>query len=386
MRPAAIQRRRIVMITIWLENRPRLACTPSVPPADRSHNLRAVADLADVSIMTVSRVLSNYPHVSAATRERVLSAAAHIGYRPNPQMARLMSVVRSAKHRGRQATLGVVRDDLTEDELHDPAYQYVSTADIRRRAEHHGYGTEEFFLGRGGITPLRLTAILRARGIEGLIISPQSSRIIGAQLDHRQFIAVTFGYGLQSPALHRVSTNMMHGILATLEELSQRGYRRVGLAVTEWIDARSDHAYSGAFLFHQEKVPVRNRVPRFIFPENNPASGRDAFCAWAKKHRPDAVISFHTYVPEWLQKHLGWRIPEDIGLVVHDWTEAMQGFAGIHHRRPFVAAAAVDHIVAQLMRHERGVPEVPHQLLVLPAWIPGGSVRLLPHEEIARKS
>jgi LacI family transcriptional regulator len=149
----------------------------------------------------------------------------------------------------------------------------------------------------------------------------------------------------------------------------------VGLAVTEWIDARADHAYSGAFLFHQEKVPVRNRIPRFIFPGNNPASGRYAFCAWAKKHRPDAVISFHTYVPEWLKEHLGWRIPEDIGLVVHDWTEAMQGFAGIHHRRPFVAAAAVDLLVAQLMRHERGVPEVPHQLLVPPSWIPGGSVR-----------
>lgn len=342
----------------------------------RSDNLNAVAERAGVSAMTVSRVLNNYPHVSAATRARVLAAVARIGYRPNPQMMRLMSVVRGAKRRGRQSTIGVVRDDLTEDELHDPAYQFVSTADIRRRAEHHGYGAEEFFLGRNGLTPARLTTILRARGIEGLIISPQSSRIIGAQLDHRLFTAVTFGYALQSPALHRTSTNMMQGILTALTELTQLGYRRVGLAVTDWIDSRADHAYSGAFLFHQQKVPARDRVPIFIFPENNPASGRNPFCAWAKKHRPDAVISFHTYVPEWLRKNVGWRIPEDIGLVVHDWTESMHGFAGIHHRRPFVAAAAVDMIVAQLMRHERGIPEVPHQVLVLPAWIPGASLRL----------
>ena len=348
-----------------------------MPRPVRSDNLNAVASLAGVSAMTVSRVLRNSPHVSAETRQRVLAAAERAGYRPNPQIARLMSVVRGAKRRRRHATIGVVRDDLAEDDLHDPAYQYVSVDDIRRRAEHHGYGVEEFFLGRNGLTPARLTSILRARGIEGLIVSPQSSRIVGAQLDHRLFAAVTFGYGLQSPALHRASTNMMQGILTALSELSRRGYRRVGLAVTDWIDARADHAYSGAFLFHQQILPARDRLPLLIFPENNPANGRNAFCAWAKKNRPDAVISFHTYVPEWLTKNLGWRIPEDVGLVVHDWTESMQGFAGIHHRRPFVAAAAVDLIVAQLMHHERGIPEVPHQVLVLPAWVPGASVRSL---------
>ena len=324
--------------------------------------------------MTVSRVLSNHPHVAAKTRERVLAALGRSGYRPNPQVARLMAIVRGAKRRKRQASIGVVRDDLADDDLHNPAYQFVSTADIRQRAEHHGYHVDEFHLGRNGLTPDRLTSILRARGIEGLIVSPQSSRIVGARLDHRLFTAVTFGYALQTPALHRVSTNMMQGILLALGELSQRGYRRVGLAVTEWIDARADHAYSGAFLYYQQKILPRYRLPLLILAENNPVNGRDAFCAWAKKYRPDAVISFHTYVPEWLES-LGWRIPEDVGLVVHDWTESMRGFAGIHHRRPFVAAAAVDMVVAQLMRHERGVPEVPHQVLVLPAWIPGSSVR-----------
>jgi hypothetical protein len=32
----------------------------------------------------------------------------------------------------------VVRDDIPEDDLHDPAYQYVSNHDIRQRAESHG--------------------------------------------------------------------------------------------------------------------------------------------------------------------------------------------------------------------------------------------------------
>ncbi len=328
--------------------------------------------------MTVSRVLRHAPHVSAATRRRVLAAVARAGYRPNPQIARLMALVRGAKRRRLRAVIGVVRDDLAGDDLHDAAYQYVSIDDIRARAAHHGYGAEEFFLGRQGLTPARLTSILRARGVEGLLVSPQSSRAIGSQLDYRLFAAATFGYGLPSPVLHLASTNMMQGLLAALAALGRRGYRRVGLAITQWIDARADHAYSGAFLFHQQPLPARDRVPLFFFPENNPARGREPFCAWAKKHRPDAIISFHSYVPGWLTGHLGWRIPEDVGLVVHDWTEAMPGFAGIHHRRPAVAAAAVDLIAAQLMHHERGLPEVPRQVLVRPAWVPGASLRAEP--------
>jgi LacI family transcriptional regulator len=42
-----------------------------------------VADLAGVSIKTVSRVLNREPHVRAATREKVLAAVEQLNYRPN---------------------------------------------------------------------------------------------------------------------------------------------------------------------------------------------------------------------------------------------------------------------------------------------------------------
>lgn len=72
---------------------------------------------------------------------------------------------------------------------------------------------------------------------------------------------------------------------------------------------------------------------------------------------------------------VGQRIPEDVELVVHDWTERMAGFAGIHHRRPHVAAAAVDMAATQLMHNEHEVPEVPREILIPPAWIEGASIR-----------
>ena len=45
--------------------------------------LHDVARIAGVSIKTVSNVVNDYPHVREATRARVLSAIAEVGYRPN---------------------------------------------------------------------------------------------------------------------------------------------------------------------------------------------------------------------------------------------------------------------------------------------------------------
>lgn len=56
--------------------------------------VKDVAELAGVSVATVSRTLSGYPHVSLATRERVLQAVEKLDYRPD-QVARSLRRRRS---------------------------------------------------------------------------------------------------------------------------------------------------------------------------------------------------------------------------------------------------------------------------------------------------
>ena len=325
--------------------------------------------------MTVSRVLRNSPGVANKTRERVLRAAKKLRYSPDPHMARLMARVRSYRRRRAEAVIALVRDKIPGDELLDHAYQYVALNDIRSRAERHGYRAEEFLLDRHRMSASRLAQILETRGIEGLIISPQSSHSIGMELDYSNFAAVTLGYGLTQPALHRASTNVNRGIQQATAELSARGYRLIGLEITQWIDNRSDHTYMGAMLTYQQQVPPRDRIPLLLFPENKLANEYEIFRSWFKRHRPDVVISFDSYVPEWLTDRLKLRIPDDVGLVVHDWAEHLQNFAGIHHRRPNVAAAAVDMLATLLLHNERGVPDIPRHTLTPPAWVDGPSIR-----------
>ncbi|MEJ5200403.1 MAG: LacI family DNA-binding transcriptional regulator [Anaerolineae bacterium] len=49
--------------------------------------IKEVAELAGVSVATASRALSGYPHISAATRQRVLDAVKQLDYQPD-QVAR----------------------------------------------------------------------------------------------------------------------------------------------------------------------------------------------------------------------------------------------------------------------------------------------------------
>lgn len=64
-----------------------------------------VAEAANVSSMTVSRVVNNKGEISPATREKVENAVAKLGYRPN-QLARALTL-------GETRTLGIVVPDLS---------------------------------------------------------------------------------------------------------------------------------------------------------------------------------------------------------------------------------------------------------------------------------
>jgi LacI family transcriptional regulator len=333
-----------------------------------------VAKRAGVSAMTVSRVFNHSPRVQPKTRAKVLAAAEALGYRPDPNISRLMEQVRSHRARGTRSVLAVVRDDLTDKNVHGAGYNYVTLEDIRARAESVGYAVEEFWLKHDGLRPSRLCNILQSRGIEGVIVSPASPKHYSAKLDYKRFASACFGFGLTSPRLHCISTNMMEGIINAALTLERRGYKRIGMAISAWIDLRSNNTYSGAMLHYQQGIPASQRVPLLHLPHNLLELNQDVFCEWMQAQRPDAVISFHDYVPEWIAG-LGLRIPEDVGFVVHDWLPTMTDFAGIDHRRPNIAAAAVDIVTRQLHHNEIGIPEVRYQVLVSSTWREGSSIR-----------
>lgn len=88
--------------------------------------IRDVARRAGVSIATVSRSLNNQDRVSAATRERVLTAAAELDYRPSQAARGLVT--------GRLDTIGVVLPDVTN------GFFTPILAGIEHHAQERGLG------------------------------------------------------------------------------------------------------------------------------------------------------------------------------------------------------------------------------------------------------
>src|SRR6185369_13387493 len=84
-----------------------------------------VARLAGVSQKTVSRVFNDEPYVSADVRQRVLDAAAQLGWRPNNAARALAS--------GRTRTIGVVTLGTA---LYGPASLLMG---VERAARRTGY-------------------------------------------------------------------------------------------------------------------------------------------------------------------------------------------------------------------------------------------------------
>jgi LacI family transcriptional regulator len=332
-------------------------------------SLKKIAAIANVSTMTVSRVLNGSPKVAPATRQRILEAAKTTGYRPDPQMARLMSLVRDRKQQKIRATIAVVRDQMP-----DPHYRFVALEAIKSRATQYGYATEEFFLGSRGITPARLQKILSTRGIEGIIASPSPKARHLLEFDFRPYASVTFGYGLRELNLHRVSTYVSRGMMQALDTLRDKGYHRIGLALTDWVDLRADYAYSGTLLNFHQNIPAEQRIPHLSLPNTRMEKGKSQFLEWMQAFRPDAVVSFDSLIPDWIEKDLGLSIPKDIGFVTFDRAPSAGRFAGIDHRREVVAKAAVDLIANQLMHNETGIPEVPHHILIPAAFAQGPSM------------
>ena len=126
---------------------------PQRPPASTD-----VARLAGVSQKTVSRVMNDEPHVKDDVRERVLRAAAELGYRRNSAARALIS--------GRTRRIGVVSLGTA---LFGPATVLVS---FERAARRQGYALSlaNTFEGDAGGISGALDELLE-QGVDGIILS-----------------------------------------------------------------------------------------------------------------------------------------------------------------------------------------------------------------------
>jgi LacI family transcriptional regulator len=333
-------------------------------------SLRSLAGLAGVSVSTVSRALRNHATISAPVRRRLQALARRHGYEANPLVAQVYAKARAGRGFGLLGTLAYVTAYETPDWWRRHPTLCGFHDGVVERARQMGLRVDEFWAHEPGLKGPRLTQILRARGIGGVVLAPVPGRNAAGLFDWEHFSVALLGESVRIPRLHRAASNLRQVMQVALRELTRLGYRRIGLALRRRYHSNTDFNLLSTFLLFQRDLRAADRVP-VQAPEN---WTEEIFLAWFKRHRPDAVIGAVEAVRGWLAK-AGYQCPRDIGLVSLDWNEGAKEFASVDQNPRAVGAAAVDLVMAQMRHNERGIPETPLTVLVDSAWRPGRTVR-----------
>ncbi len=322
----------------------------------RSVTLKQIAEAAGVHFGTVSKALQGDASISVATRDRIQRLANEMGYRKDPLLSALCAY-RKNQRRGDQTVLGYITNWPRghEPKLRWGQGEYLPAAIAR--ASELGYRIEEFSLSTPKMNPRRLSEILVARGVPGVIVqdSPYTTALHFQDFDWNAFSCCAIGYSLQSPSLARVAHSPYLSMVMAMRGLMLRGYRRIALWLNDWQDERVGHQWSDAYFGECRRAGIEPLSS--IFKEET--TSVDLLHSLLKKTRPEVLISYGA-VPgirdirtkySFSGKPLDWFV-----LNIRSSTDprAHANCSGIDQNLEVVGRTAVDVVLAHMMRRERG--------------------------------
>lgn len=177
--------------------------------------IQDVAQRANVSIATVSRVLNDNQRVAGELRERVLMATDQLGYKPD-RVARRLRAQKSE-------VIGLIVADIQ-----NPHFVSVIQG-VQDVAYDHGMN---IILCDTNEAPSRLAEniqVLRAESVAGLIIVPTPSGNIDLlqELQEDHFPLVVLDRTIEGLALDTVMSDNFQGAYDAVQHLINLGYRRI---------------------------------------------------------------------------------------------------------------------------------------------------------------
>ncbi len=330
-----------------------------------------IATACNLSPSTVSRALNNHPAIPEKTRELVLKTAKKLGWRPNPLASAYMSHLRSTRPSSFKALLGVVVDYPIADGLNEvPSHVMQSFNGFKARAVQFGYGVKMFSLVDPGVTPASFGRSLVDWNIPGLLLTSMSrpNRVL-TDIRWDRYALVAIGYSMRSPAVHRVVRNMPMGVKLAIEKAFEMGYERVGIAVSEEYDLRTNHGVLFPTSFLKTQLKPGQSIDTVVYRESDP-NAIDVIAKWMKKYRPDIAMGMFGME---VFDAVGWKVPQDIARVTFDRSPGFPEHAGLELKYEAMGALAADVLISEIVLNRRGIPDSPVEYTVPCQWVDGSS-------------
>ncbi len=337
--------------------------------------MQDVANACHLSKMTVSLALKNDVRVKKETKKLVLQKAAELGYKSNPYVSVLMAQLRTSSKRKASPVIAFLNLKNPPEDLHanNAGKNYYMGA--KARAESLGFRLEEFSPFAKGMTLERLEKIFYTRNLHALLLTPADHRHTHIDLHWERYAAAKFGFTVDRPDVHSVTTDHFQSVQLLTNELFSLGYRHMGLALPDSMNDRVDHRWAGAFLYCQWNYAKKAKLELFVPTKWDKAS----FLKWFKSKRPQVVISYDPIVPTWLEE-AGYAIPEDVGYATVDWSRDYPHFSGINPHPQRVGRLGIDLVIEQVHRNEYGIPPEAKRVLVAGEWVMGSTVKKQRHD------
>lgn len=322
--------------------------------------VRELAAQLGLGKSTVADALRGKAGVSPETRARVLQRARELGYESNPLTSALLRQVRAHASPRVHANVALLLDS-------PESRRYMSlmlvSRGFRDRAKECGLVVDE--LNTRGHTSKEVMRILISRGIEGVAILPLRKPMGRRTLDWSKFAAVSYGYSMVRPRLHRVVHNSIQGIRTAFRMCRKKGFRRIGLALEQWSHIRSNGLWMAGFLEIQQLLPKTEQVSPLLLPDGG--FTMDRIGQWIGSERPDVAIIHGRGLDETILAGLLKQANPVVPVVLDNWVGS--SFAGIDQEYERMGAALADQLVRQLVQNERGIPEHPNLTMLEGTWI-----------------
>jgi LacI family transcriptional regulator len=271
--------------------------------------IKAVADLAGVSVGTVSHVVTGSVPVSDPLRNKVLAAIRELDYHPN-------YVARSLKT-SRTRTLGIIVPDLTVS-FFPQVIRGAETA-----ARDRGYTLIAVNSDDDGERQKELLSILRSQRAEGILLAVAAAPAPVAQITRMVQAGIPVVCVDRIPdrlVADSVSVEDTSAAEMAIEHLLEMGYRRIALA-TGPLALKNERRRLLGYRKALERAGI-DFDKRLVWAGTlRPEDVADLCREKLQATEPDAV--FATNAPTGLGvlrafRQLGIRTPEDLGFVTFD--------------------------------------------------------------------
>lgn len=271
-------------------------------------SIKEVAEAAGVSTATVSRVLTNSPHVRPELRARVLDVVQRLEYRPN-------LIARSL--RAQQTTsIGLIVSDIR-----NPFFTAISRA-VEDTAYEQGYSIILCNTDEDQQKEVIYLNLMRDANVAGVIFSPTRQTAANFAALNLDFPTVVVDRSVSNADVDAVLLDNVDSAYRLTAHLIDNGYRRIGAicGAMSTTGRERREGYEQALRAH-DRTPAGDLV-RFVPPKIE-AGYAAALQMLDLAQPPDALLTTNSLLAAGALEAIrerGLTIPGDIALVTFDET------------------------------------------------------------------